>query len=442
MTHCDKYHHMCAFLKLILLPLIAGILGVVMAANPCEAADDSFSLVLLPDTQYYSAKHPEIFLSQTRWIVERAKQDDIAAVIGLGDVVDNGNSLPQWQRAVSALSLLPEARIPYFLAIGNHDYGPESGADPQQPRSATNFNRFLGPTFYRDDLGYGQPMQPGSNENFFGTIKAGGRDLLIMVLEFTPRQAALDWAAHVIGAHPGHDVVIVTHAYVNSDSTRITRCARYNKYGYGLPRDNDGEEVWDKLVSRYPNIRLVVSGHVPEIGVARRFGVGPNGNLVNEVLSDFQNEPNGGNGWLRIMKVQPALNRVDVTTYSPYLARHPELKIAPWKRDGANEFSLDYLNAGLFQAGTIHGVVRSGRAADACAPIAGAKVTFPGGETVTDANGSFVAVIRATAAGVPVEPHGLYEAVEIDVSKQGRVPLKYRASVRDGADSPEQILLQ
>jgi len=35
---------------------------------------ESFSIVVLPDTQRYSEYHPEIFTAQTRWIVQFAKQ--------------------------------------------------------------------------------------------------------------------------------------------------------------------------------------------------------------------------------------------------------------------------------------------------------------------------------------------------------------------------------
>ena len=47
----------------------------------------SLTLAILPDTQYYSEKYPEIFKSQTLYIRERAAQDNIQLVIHEGDVV-------------------------------------------------------------------------------------------------------------------------------------------------------------------------------------------------------------------------------------------------------------------------------------------------------------------------------------------------------------------
>ena len=43
------------------------------------------------------------------------------------------------------------------------------------------------------------------------------------------------------------------------------------------------------------------------------------GNIVNEIVADYQDETNGGNGYLRIYVFNPALNEIDAYTYSPSL---------------------------------------------------------------------------------------------------------------------------
>jgi hypothetical protein len=407
---------------------------------PVSADADSFSIVELPDTQYYSQRLPSAYLSQTQWIVQHAREFNIQMVIGLGDIVDNGTVISQWHNAIAALGKLKEAKIPYFLAIGNHDYNPPFVSATPQARGAGNFNLFVGPGFYQGEPTYGGSMEPGSNENFYGTLKAGGRDYLVLILEFSPRDAALEWASQVVEAHPNHDVIVAMHSYLFTDNTRITECANYNKRTYGLSKDNDGEEVWSKFAIKYPNIRFILAGHIPEGGVGRRFDVGLHGNLVNEILSDYQNEPNAGDGWLRVMTVHPASNRVDVKTYSPYLASHPEMHASVYKTDSQNQFSLDYENPaqGKFESGVIHGTVRSGRAADACKGVAGALVKFPGGKATTDANGKFVARV----SGPGVDPGKTYQAVEITVKKPGWLPVTHRATVRDGGANAELIFLE
>src|SRR6185437_10594075 len=104
-------------------------------------------------------------------------------------------------------------------------------------------------------------------------------------------------------------------------------------------------------------------------GTGRRMDLGISGNLVNQILSDYQSEPLGGSGFLRIIKISPSLNRVTVTTYSPYLDQ--------FKTDDHNQFTVPYRNPGVSTGvGTLSGWVKN---AINCAPMAGV--------TVSNANG-------------------------------------------------------
>ena len=60
--------------------------GLVLAAEPA-APEESFTIVLLPDTQNYAEKYPETYIAQTLWIRERRKVDNIKFAIHLGDIV-------------------------------------------------------------------------------------------------------------------------------------------------------------------------------------------------------------------------------------------------------------------------------------------------------------------------------------------------------------------
>ena len=61
----------------------------------------------------------------------------------------------------------------------------------------------------------------------------------------------------------------------------------------------------------------MLGGHVSSEGM--REDTGPNNNVIYSLLSDYQDLPNGGNGWLRIMEFSPANNEITVSTYSPWL---------------------------------------------------------------------------------------------------------------------------
>jgi hypothetical protein len=107
--------------------------------------------------------------------------------------------------------------------------------------------------------------------------------------------------------------------------------------------------------------------------------VGLNGNLVNQILSNYQSDPLGGGGYLRIMRISPSLNRISVTSYSPYLDT--------FKTDEHNQFTVPYRNPGVSTAaGTISGKAKS---AIDCSSAAGVTVAYNGGSAVTDANGNF-----------------------------------------------------
>ena len=85
---------------------------VATQAHPDTATE--FTLVALPDTQYYSAAHPEIFDAQTRWIAAHEADHHIAAVVHEGDIVDADEPW-QWARAFESLHRLDDV-VPYLLS--------------------------------------------------------------------------------------------------------------------------------------------------------------------------------------------------------------------------------------------------------------------------------------------------------------------------------------
>lgn len=356
-------------------------LSVSFAAHAQTSGE--FTIAALPDTQFYSKTYPQIFTTETQWIADHAKQMNIQLVVGLGDIVDGGGETYQWQNADLAYRML-DGKVPYVAAIGNHDY------DRNNPAGRTaytkNFNAYFGPQRYAGKSWYKRQYPSGSNENFYSIITLGGKQYLILVLECFPRNSALGWAAAVMKNHPGIDTIVVTHAYTYYDNTRMDHCDSNSASSFAVAQDNDGEQVWEKFASKYSNIRLVLSGHVVQgDGTGRRTDIGVNGNLVNEILADYQSWPNGGNGYIRLITVKPSLNQVVVRTYSPYLNQ--------WLMDGHNQFTVPYKNSGLTQSmTTMTGKLKN--TAD-CSAIAGAVVSNGSGSATTDANGMYS--IRAAA---------------------------------------------
>ena len=361
------FQFLAAFVCLLFGP------GILNAQTPT----DEFTIIALPDTQFYSSTNPQIFAAQTQWIASHVQNQNIKLVLGLGDIVDSGGNLTQWQNADSAVRLL-DGKVPYMMAIGNHDYDKNDPAS--RTASTINFNAFFGPARYAGASWYKGNFPAGSNENFYGVVNINGRNYLILVLEFAPRDSSLNWAAGILSANQDKEIIVVTHMFTYSDNTRIDHCDPNSADSFGVGQDNNGEDVWWKLLQNYPNIHLVLSGHVVEgDGTGRRMDIGVHGNLVNEMMSDFQSDSSGGDGYLRILKIAPSLNRVSVTTYSPYLNS--------FLTDDHNQFTVPYHNPGVSTlAGSFSGVVKN--ALD-CTVMPGVTVASKGGSVITDSNGNY-----------------------------------------------------
>jgi hypothetical protein len=275
------------------------------AAGPNEI----FTVVLLPDTQFYSEKYPETYVAQTMWIRERVRQDNIKFVVCLGDIVQNAHVEQEWLNAHEAARIL-DGVVPYSAVPGNHDLVLK---DKVISRDSTLYNKFFGVARFAKEPWYGGHLGE-TNDNNYCTFEAAGRDFLVLSLEFAPRDEALAWAAEICRTHSAHNVILATHSYLNLQG-RTTSQAKVSGSSA-----NSGEEMWRKLVSKQPNIFMVACGHVGGVNLLN--SVNDSGGSVIEILTDYQNLALGGQGWLRTMKFVPNENKIYVDAYSPLLKQH------------------------------------------------------------------------------------------------------------------------
>lgn len=292
--------------------------------DPQLVRDKGIRLIVLPDTQNYIKDWPYIFQSQTAWITNNA--DSISFVIHVGDIT-NANNKNQWPTAVSAMSIMDD-NVPYTFCPGNHDIGTNGSSDT---RNTAMLNEYMPYSKYSRMSGFGGVYETGKMDNSWHTFATpDGYNFLILSLEFGPRNGVLEWAGEVIKAHPLHNVIINTHAYLYSDDKRISAIyghkwtpGSYGLYAAGGQDANDGEEIWTKLVRLYPNILMVVCGHVLNDGTGLLVSEGDNGNKVYQMLANYQTgvvgTENGGNGYLRIIDIDSAGKVMSVRSYSPFL---------------------------------------------------------------------------------------------------------------------------
>ena len=215
------------------------LLLLVCLGAGCAPQSNPFTIVALPDTQLYSQDHPDIFLAQTQWVKDHRDELNIVCVVTEGDIT-NDNSEKQWTAANNALSVL-DGVVPWCPVMGNHDMPPGGTV-----RDAQAFNKYCGPWRFEKYRWYGGHFESG-NENAYYLINAEGIKLLILCLEFGPRDEAIDWANKVVAEHKDRRIIVVTHCYTSFDDTRVGPGDPANPHDYPC-HGNDGEDLWGKLV--------------------------------------------------------------------------------------------------------------------------------------------------------------------------------------------------
>lgn len=288
----------------------------------------SWTLAIMPDTQHYvdnPANYANL-IAQTQWIKDHAASHNIAMVLQEGDVTQN-NDPTEWQRARDGMSIL-DGFVPYAIAPGNHDYGP--GGNTSSRDTLFFDNTYFGPTTpYATQSTFGGAFESDLNrtDNTYHTFSAGGQDWLVLALEFGPRDEVVQWANDVVDAHPGYKAMLVTHAYMYYDDTRYDWASKgasqtWSPYSYGvadLPGGvNDGRNLWERLIYDHEEFAYVFNGHVLSDGTGYLSSMGKEGNVVDQLLANYQFLPNGGDAYMRLLEFKTD-GTVEVRTYSPAL---------------------------------------------------------------------------------------------------------------------------
>lgn len=353
------------------------------------APGPDFTLIGLPDTQYYtSGKNggsPAIFKNQTQWIVANKDALNIAYVAHLGDCVDDGDLVEaSWQVADTAMGYLEDplttnllAGIPFGLSVGNHDQSPNGNPD-----GTTNyFNQYFGAARF-SGRGYYGGHYGSNNDNHYDLFSASGLDFIIIHLEYdpTPDAAVMAWADSLLQVYSTRRAIIISHYIIGT--------------GNPGPLGPQGQVI-HAAFKHNPNVFLFLCGHV--YGEGQRSDI-YNSHTVHTLLADYQHRPNGGSGWLRIMEFSPVKNEIRVKTYSPWLDQ--------WETDSNSQFTLSYdmQSSGAFQVIGVQTNVASGSIASITWPALSPLTSYEWYVSVNDGHSTISGSIwRFTTANAPVE---------------------------------------
>jgi hypothetical protein len=392
--------------------MIPAALAMVLAPQVGD-----FAIAVIPDTQYYSenvAWFPT-FLAQTQAIVTARQTEGVVFVTHVGDIVDNGSAITaEWQRADQAMDII--ANVPgfaYSAACGNHDYNTVSN----KASGATAYIQWFGPARYAGEPWYHASSPDGTShaQRFF----AGGQELLHIALEWRADDEALEWAQAVMAQFPRLPTILSTHEHLGTGNPGNYTTGGATPDGAG---DNSAAQVRAKVVEPYGQVFMVLCGHIH--GNGRRTGSNAFGGVVHEVLQDFQADPEGGNGWFRVVKFRPSLDTVEFDTRSPVYI--PGLSTGPDRNNTPDDnFTLSLDLDALVDDLSSHETLRFRQGQDAGhGSYTGAKDTYIGdgsvGVTQPGANLGQASVVRCD--GDADKEQGLLRFDDIVGTASGRIP--------------------
>ncbi|MEV6401785.1 LamG-like jellyroll fold domain-containing protein [Streptomyces bobili] len=256
-----------------------------------------FTLAVMPDTQYLF-DGPSIdkapVEASLRYLLEHGRDENIVFLSHLGDLTQNGTKAEV--AAISeAFTLLDRRRVGYSVLAGNHDV--RSSTTDQ--RGASPYLDAFGPGRFAGRPSFGGASPDGYNT--FHVFRAGGREWMVLALDWRLSPQGYAWAADVLARHPKTPVVLTTHELVVADDA-------LSAYG---------QQLWDRLIKDHDQIFLTLNGHYWPAGRATRRNAA--GNDVHLHLTNYQNRYFGGAAMIRLYRFDLDRNVIDVETVSPWI---------------------------------------------------------------------------------------------------------------------------
>lgn len=353
------------FFRLLLLLFLVfgpGVAGAQTPEKPFQAPslenENAWTLVLFPDTQSYVKfqRNQPILDLMVHWVVDQIEALQVALVLHVGDLVEhNALQVPdgsiadqtgkeQWEAVSRSLGKFDQL-VPFIATTGNHDFGIKnvenrvSYYDRYFPVEKNRFTRGMLRDHGLDEQGMPTLINAG-----YEFLSPDGEKFLILVIEFAPRDASLEWAIELVNreVYADHRVIVLNHSYLDRDSQFI------ETEGYPISDRNYGKAVWEKLIKPSKNIELVFSGHIgepdnPEGHVGFRTDTNAAGRKVHQMTFNAQAlgggwHGNGGDGWLRLLEFNGL--EVTVKTYSPLFAISPATRHLAWGTGAYETFTF------------------------------------------------------------------------------------------------------
>ena len=245
--------------------------GFFYDKEPVDEYDYTFAVI--GDIQNTTEYYPDDLHYIYDWLINNKDTKNIEFVLGMGDLT-NGSSDKEYNTATAQLDRLKEAGMMQSILRGNHD-------------RYAGFNSHITQDKYGAVVGGEFGAYDNTMCNTYSKITVNGIKYLILTLDVYPNPDMVNWACGVVEANPDYNVIVTTHAYMNSNMQYLGPDTAYGQYG--------GQYLHDNLVVKYENIVMVLCGHHTADGPTVRMTTGEHGNQIVQMLIDPQHMETAGN---------------------------------------------------------------------------------------------------------------------------------------------------
>lgn len=282
-----------------------------------DTGDYDYTLVTIPDIQSMVRARPYRLTNLANWLVNNKEKYNMQFAMQVGDLSDNGTMEELYKTASEGMSIL-DGKFPYTIVPGNHDYD-----DNAKTRSTNLYNKYFPYSKYSQNPEFGGAYEEGKMDNTYSLFEVGDIKYLVICLEYGPRMSVIRWAGRLCEKYPDHRVIVTTHAYIDPDGSIMDGENRYSPTKY-FNSDVDatvGQQLYDGLICKYPNIFMAICGHNCVDDIVMRTDTGVNGNKIISYLVDPQCTKVKGATWgedcIVLMKFNEKKKTIAFCMYSP-----------------------------------------------------------------------------------------------------------------------------
>lgn len=257
---------------------------------PLKTKKDTDTLAIFPDTQYMGQYHPVIIDDMVAWCCDKKEDYNIKAILHVGDIAENSYD-KEFLNGEKSFNIAKEAKMPFMVTAGNHD----------SRQNCDIFAKYFGKGCYKDfdNIVFDE-------DSLSGYIKTtlSGKEVMLLNINSYRMEKSIAWCNKVI-KDENLPTIVFSHDIFDYEGTS------------SVQNTENGDEIFKTIVNENPNVFMVIAGHM--------FGIGHKivtvlDREVIAMLTNYQSYPNGGNGYLQLAEFDFDRNKLNVSTYSPWVA--------------------------------------------------------------------------------------------------------------------------